>query len=139
MKRNYYIYRQDGTTATLAENVDEWSLSTMCEALNCDRIDMLDVSYIDPSKDPHMQQCYGNPDAYYYLDEEGRYKPSNKRNPWFQVFVLVPEETQAEIDELNSQGLDVANMVPKDEQGYEVFDVVGDVVLEAPADGGEAD
>jgi len=66
-----------------------------------------------------------------YMDEEARLKDGCEKNHFFKSFLVTPEQQAVEKKQYEAMGMEyITDMVPKDDKGNMIFDIVGDVIIE---------
>lgn len=127
-KYDYILYKADGEKIVLGRGVAKMKWEEIKDALNARTLEMVPKEYIDPSLDEDIDESKC---GWFYMDEEARLKEeTNVRNPFFHVIRVSMEQRKKENEFADEMGFAVIMPYVKIVDGYEEWDIVGDVVME---------
>ena len=127
-KYDYILYRADGEKVVLGRSVPKMKWEEIRDVLNARTLEMVPKDYIDPDLDEDIDQSKC---GWFYMDEEARLKTStNVRNPFFKVIRVSVEQRAQEQAKADAMGFTVVMPYVKIVNGFEEWDIVGDVVME---------
>ena len=127
-KYDYILYKANGEKVVLGRGVGKMKWEEIRDNLNARTLEMVPKEYIDPSLDEDIDKSKC---GWFYMDEEARLKEgTNVRNPFFAVIRVSKEQRAKENEFADSMGFTVITPIVKYVNGYEEWDIVGDVIME---------
>lgn len=125
---DYILYKANGEKVVLGRGVAKMKWEDIKDALNAQMLEMVPKEYINPELDEDIDESKC---GWFYMDEEARLKEStNVRNPFFDVIRVSAEQRRKENEFADKMGFAVVMPCVKIVNGYEEWDIVGDVVME---------
>lgn len=127
-KYDYILYKANGEKIVLGRSVDKMKYEDIRDKLNARTLEMVPKEYINPDLDEDIDKSKC---GWFYMDEEARLdEATNKRNPFFDVIRVSAEDRKKEQEFADSMGFAVIMPYVKIVDGYEEWDIVGDVLME---------
>lgn len=127
-KYDYILYKANGEKIVLGRSVDKMKYEDIKGKLNARTLEMVPKEYINPDLDEDIDESKC---GWFYMDEEARLdEATNKRNPFFEVIRVSAEDRKKEQEFADSMGFAVIMPYVKIVDGYEEWDIVGDVIME---------
>lgn len=127
-KYDYILYKANGEKIVLGRSVDKMKYEDIRDKLNARTLEMVPKEYINPDLDEDIDKSKC---GWFYMDEEARLdEATNKRNPFFEVIRVSAEDRKKEQEFADSMGFAVIMPYVKIVDGYEEWDIVGDVIME---------
>lgn len=127
-KYDYILYKANGEKIVLGRSVDKMKYEDIRNKLNARTLEMVPKEYINPDLDEDIDKSKC---GWFYMDEEARLKEgTNVRNPFFEVIKVSLEQRKKEHEFADSMGFAVIMPNVKIVDGYEEWDIVGDVIME---------
>lgn len=125
---DYILYKANGEKVVLGRGVAKMKWDDIKDALNARTLEMVPKEYINPELDEDIDKSKC---GWFYMDEEARLKEgTNVRNPFFDVIRVSAEQRRKENEFADKMGFAVIMPYVKIVNGYEEWDIVGDVVME---------
>ena len=127
-KYDYILYKANGEKIVLGRSADKMKYEDIKDKLNARTLEMVPKEYINPDLDEDIDKSKC---GWFYMDEEARLdEATNKRNPFFEVIRVSAEDRKKEQEFADSMGFAVIMPYVKIVDGYEEWDIVGDVLME---------
>jgi hypothetical protein len=127
-KYDYILYKADGQKIVLGRGVAKMKWEEIKDAIGADLLEMVPKEYIDPELDEDIDKSKC---GWFYMDEEARLKEStNIRNPFFHVIRIEKERCEQTKAIADALGIAIISTPMPINNGYQEWDIVGDVVME---------